>query len=179
MDKTFFSPCYLLVRDSHNSNYANSEKVSNDALGPFNGPVSVSVTPDGTTAFVVNSGNNTISIVDVATQTVTGLISDPLATLNQPFWLAIISSTSADFSVSGKTGKDNFLTESNVFVKLSWNAPSGGTFQIYRDSKLVGTVQGQGALEFTDNNLKSKKTYTYRVVGLSGGLGETLVIKAR
>ena len=28
MDKTFFSPCYLLVRDSHNSNYANSEKVS-------------------------------------------------------------------------------------------------------------------------------------------------------
>jgi len=28
LDKTFFSPCYLLVRDSHNSNYANSEKVS-------------------------------------------------------------------------------------------------------------------------------------------------------
>jgi hypothetical protein len=34
-------------------------------------------------------------------------------------------------------------------------------------------------MEFTDTNLKSKKTYTYRVVGLNGGLEKTLVIKAR
>ena len=85
--------------------------------------------------------------------------------------------------MSGKTGKDNFLTESNVFVKLSWNAPSAGTFQVYRDSTLVGTTQGQGNLEFTDNNLKSKKTYTYRVIALSSGgspISEgVLVIKSR
>jgi hypothetical protein len=30
LDKTFFSPCYLLVRDRHNSNYSSSEKVSYD-----------------------------------------------------------------------------------------------------------------------------------------------------
>lgn len=107
------------------------------------------ISPDGTKAYIENSGNNSVSIIDMATLTVTGVVDDTVA----------------------------------VFGSPSWTSSSEGTFQIYRDSKLVGTVHGQGSLTFTDNNLKSKKTYNYRVVVLSSvgsALAEgTLSIKTK
>jgi YVTN family beta-propeller protein len=44
--------------------------------GSFYNPYAVAVSPDGLEAWVVNSGTNTVSIIDTRTNTVTGTISD-------------------------------------------------------------------------------------------------------
>jgi uncharacterized delta-60 repeat protein len=44
---------------------------------PLNDPFSIAITPNGTTGYIVNQGNNTISIIDIATNTFTGNVADP------------------------------------------------------------------------------------------------------
>lgn len=46
-----------------------------DPMSTFNGTLGVAITVDGTKAYVANSGANTLSIIDVATDTVTGTIT--------------------------------------------------------------------------------------------------------
>ena len=43
----------------------------------LNDPFSIAITPNGTTGYIVNQGNNTISIIDIATNTFTGNVADP------------------------------------------------------------------------------------------------------
>jgi len=38
-------------------------------------PAGVAVTPDGTRVYIANSGNNTVSIIDTATNQVTGTMN--------------------------------------------------------------------------------------------------------
>ena len=148
----------------------------------------ISITPDKTKGLVSNQGNNSVSVIDIATLSVIktvnnggipfdeptqilinpdGTIDDTISPFGPPGWVTFFEAPMDDFAVTGKTGRDCFFTETNNFVKLSWTSSVQETFNIYRDSKLVGAVSGQCPLKFTDNNLKSKKTYTYRVVALS------------
>ncbi|MFI1479566.1 YncE family protein, partial [Streptomyces griseofuscus] len=52
-------------------------------VGDF--PIDVVISPDGTTAYVTNEGDDTVSVIDTATQTVTATI--PVGTV--PFWATI------------------------------------------------------------------------------------------
>ena len=62
------------------SSYVHAINLGNDAItnisGSFSGPQGVAISPDGTTAYVANMLGNTISIINTATNTVTGTISD-------------------------------------------------------------------------------------------------------
>jgi len=75
----------------------------NDALGPIDTPFTVTVTPDGTTAFAANHGNNTVSVIDIATQTVTGIADDTLG----PFALPNIVIYTPDGSTALITNESN------------------------------------------------------------------------
>ena len=48
----------------------------------FSQPSNLAISPNGQTMYVSNFSSNTISIVDVATNTVTGIVSDPESTLH-------------------------------------------------------------------------------------------------
>jgi len=60
-----------------------------DSNSTFNHPINISITSNGKTAYVLNSGNDTISIVDIATNKVTGIVTDSGTTLNHPVAIAI------------------------------------------------------------------------------------------
>ncbi|HRN30242.1 MAG TPA: hypothetical protein PK890_11160, partial [Terrimesophilobacter sp.] len=47
-------------------------------------PTMVAVSPDGTTAYVPNEGDNTVSVINVATRSVV----DTIAVGTQPEWVA-------------------------------------------------------------------------------------------
>lgn len=77
----------LITRPSVNTVIA----IENDTNGPFAGPVSTAITPDGLKAYTVNEANNTISIIDTTENYVTGLVQDSESTLNYPQRIVIDS----------------------------------------------------------------------------------------
>ncbi len=56
---------------------------------PFNNPYGIAITPDGTTGYVTNFNDNSVSIIDIATNTVTGFVTDTDSTFNHPQAIAI------------------------------------------------------------------------------------------
>lgn len=60
----------------------------NDENGPFNAPNSFKMVPNGTKAYVVNEGNNTVSVVDLSLNSVSGYVTD-ISTFNLPISIAI------------------------------------------------------------------------------------------
>ena len=55
----------------------------------FNLSWAIAITPDGSTAYVTNSGGNTVSIIDTSTNQVTGTINDTLSPFNGPVGIVI------------------------------------------------------------------------------------------
>jgi YVTN family beta-propeller protein len=136
--------------------------------GTTGSPTSITFSDDGTTAYLVNAGTNSISIVDVATDTVTGSILDPLNTLNQPTALAIASNRFKGFitnagatapgsvsvvgafspppasSVKGSKTQNRLFLQTDFINVISWAAPTSGTapatYNIYRDPSLTQLV---------------------------------------
>ena len=49
----------------------------NDSACAFNDPVAIVITSDGTTAYVCNSNSSSVSIIDIATDTVLGCVGNP------------------------------------------------------------------------------------------------------
>lgn len=56
--------------------------VTDENPATFNTPYNLAISPNGQTIYVSNFGNNTVSIIDVATNTVTGIVSDPDSTFH-------------------------------------------------------------------------------------------------
>jgi YVTN family beta-propeller protein len=61
-----------------------------DSLGTFVGdsPIGISITPDGTTAYVTNGGSDSISVINTATSMV--LFTIPLASGSMPWVSALL-----------------------------------------------------------------------------------------
>jgi YVTN family beta-propeller protein len=56
---------------------------------PFVQPYGIAITPDGLTAYVTNFDGNSVSIIDIATNIVTGFVTDTDATFSNPQAIAI------------------------------------------------------------------------------------------
>jgi YVTN family beta-propeller protein len=58
---------------------------------PFNQPLGIAITPDGTKAYVSNTGGKSVSVIDVATDTVIACVDNDYAycPFNVPFGIAI------------------------------------------------------------------------------------------
>lgn len=155
-------------------------------IGVGNGPTGVAVTPDGTTLYVVNKPDNTISIIDVATNTVTSTLPtgvlDPVSIVITP--LSITSQGS--LSVTAKSKSDSFMTESDIYIQLSWSTPLEGIiplhYKIYRDGILIATIAAGDTRTYKDHNRKKNKTYTYEIIAedeLGPLASTTTTIKAK
>jgi YVTN family beta-propeller protein len=69
--------------------------VTDENPATFYEPYNLAISPNGQTIYVSNFGNNTVSIVDVATNTVTGIVSDPSSTFHGVYGIS--------FSPNGQT----------------------------------------------------------------------------
>ncbi len=73
----FKSPLYvLLLLVTLCAAEAPNTLIGNVGNGNFSDPFTSAITPDGSKMYVINSSNNTVSIVDIATNQVTGIVSN-------------------------------------------------------------------------------------------------------
>lgn len=136
-----------------------------------NGAAGIDISPNGEIAYVPNTADGTVSIVDLRSETILSTITVGAS----PIQVAVIPET---FSVTGAAKKDSFMTETNIFNKLTWAAPDNITtnrYLIYRDSTLIATLPANQQ-SYIDNNLKRKRTYSYTIIaegpGGSGAVGK-------
>ena len=142
-----------------------------------NDPFGVALSASGDFAYVANNTSGDVSVVNLITNTVIATIGVGAG----PWDIAVVPET---FTVNGSAKKDSFLTETNIFNKLTWTAPDNITalrYRIFRNGELIATVPA-GQLSFEDNNLKRKHTYTYFIAaegpGGSGAVG-TVTVKTK
>jgi len=164
----------------------------NDPQATFSAPSSVAITPDGKTAYIVNNTGNSISIVEVATDTVTGTVTDTTPpTITRPRYIAItpngelgyimngtnvisilfIAMSPAPINAQGVAAKNVFLTQTERFNRITWEAPptSGTTqYKIYRNAQLtqLAATVSANRLQYIDHNRQPKTTYNYYIVAV-------------
>jgi YVTN family beta-propeller protein len=159
-------------------------------------PTAIAVTPDGTLAYVVNINNNTVSVIDVASDTVIACVEVPYVynacTFAVPQSIVIIpDGTKAYVSNEGNnsvtvigikaptiplapTNLTGCILQQGYMItnSLSWDAPASGfiptTYNIYRDGSLIATVPGggYGPFVYEDVGLDPSMTYTYNITSV-------------
>ncbi|MCB1115951.1 MAG: YncE family protein [Chlamydiia bacterium] len=123
----------------------------------------------GTLAYVSDILGDSINILDLSTNT--QINSIPVG--NSPREMAIsplpqTESVIGDIDITGKCDKDSFLTETEIFAKISWSTPKDGAiasrYFIYRNAQLIKTIAENDSRVFVDHNLKRKEHYTYVII---------------
>lgn len=82
--------------------------------------------------------------------------------------------------VSGRSGKNIFLTQTDIFNIISWTAPdfTPQSYEIYRNAALTdlaGCVPASAPLTFEDHNREENTTYTYFIAATRASTGLTLI----
>ena len=166
----------------------------------FNGPYALAITPDGKTAYVVNSGGP-VSIVDIASNAIIGCVTNPdgypcgfnfARTIaitpdgtkayvgnersNTMSVIALFVAPHAPTNLSGC-----ILQEGTTITNtISWDAPASGvaptSYNIYRDSYMIAPIatvpaHGYGPFVYEDVGLDPNQTYTYYIESIYDPLG--------
>ena len=125
-------------------------------------------------AYVTNSGDDDVSVIDVATDTV---MPTTITVEDKPRGIAI--TPLGNLEVSGDCCKSNFLTQTELFVAITWSSFINGDvvilqYSIFRDGELIATIPATDPRQFTDHNRKRNSAYTYTVVAedLDGAIAE-------
>jgi len=155
--------------------------------GTFKSPVYIVFTPDSRYAYAGNSTNGTVSVVEVASNT----IVDTITGLSNPQVMAITPDGQylyvpnannntvsvifigvlppANFMGCKKT--NNFFTQRDYYNYLTWSAPSGNipaSYALYRDAaltQLVATIPASSPnLCYCDHNRNPNIDYTYYII---------------
>lgn len=126
-----YSSLFLLILMQMHGAYA-SRTVATIAIPSGNSPAAIAITPDGKYAYVANnnndgvSGGSTVSVIDLATNTISATISD--AGFNEPYTVSINSDgTKVYISNSGGTTVSIIDTATNTVsgTITGFDGPSG------------------------------------------------------
>ena len=168
--------------------------------GVFASPVSIAFSPDSSYGYVSNSGGNTVSVIDTASNTVINTITgfdspQTIAITPNGQYAYVANAGSKTVSVvfigvhtptlfTGCKGKNIFLTQTEHYNNLTWSAPAGGStpvsYAIYSDAaltQLVAIVPASGPLQYVVNNTNQNLDYTYYLVAVdaSGNISSPAV----
>jgi YVTN family beta-propeller protein len=174
----------IYITDNLNNNIYEvnhlTDKVIHVFTGTFSAPLGIVVTLDNTTAYVANSGNNTVSIVDVATRMQTGVINVSGFPFFVPYQLALASTTTPPppFStplrpicINGKQKINRFATQSELYNTISWcSSPSLGAvkYHLYRNGVLIKTINANDELTFVEHDVTEDIVYSVTAVSALG-----------
>jgi YVTN family beta-propeller protein len=78
-----------------------------------NVPQGVAITPDGTKVYVANASDNTVSVINTATNTVAGL---PIPVGSYPNWVAITPDGTQAYVVNGNSNTVSVINTANRAV---------------------------------------------------------------
>ena len=128
-------------------------------------PQDVAITPDGTKAYVANSNDSDVNVIDVSTDSITGT---PISVGTIPWAIAITPLPLPRIpEISGVYCKNTFLSQKELFVVITWCPISDNDvtqYSIFRDDELVAIIPVNDPREFVDHNREKNRTYEYRVV---------------
>jgi len=134
----------------------------------------ITMNPEGTKLYIPTAFNNRVNIVTVASDTLTGMVTDPNTNFVGPSFVSFVPLSQQPISslnvVTGCKKSNVFLTQTEYFNVITWQAQltTPVRYDIFRDAALTdlaGSV-GPNSLQFTDHNRKSYVTYTYYVVAV-------------
>jgi len=160
-----------------------TDAVIHTLTGTFSFPIGVAITTDNQTAYVANNTNNTVSIVDVATHTQTGVVDATGFPFFGPFQMQILSTPIPPIPpillsvplrpicIQGKQKTDRFLDQSDLYNTISWCAsPSLETtkYHLYRNGVLIQTIAAGDSLTFEEHNVSGTIVYSVTAVNASG-----------
>lgn len=160
-------------------------------------PAGAALTPDGKLIYATNyndqsgvpTGQGTVNVVDVATNTVTPVLiavgqgpgSIAITPNGQYAYVAnyitnnvsVIALQSFQIAAQGCKLENIFLMEKDLIDKLTWTASGASlpvSYTIYRDAQLtqvVATIPATQPLQFLDHNRMPDVVYTYYMVGVN------------
>ena len=113
-------------------------------LSGFNLIEGIAITPDGKTAYVSNNAGNSVSIIDIATNTVSE-VTDPKATFNGPIGIAITPDGGTAY-VCNQNG--NSVSIINVATNTVTGSITSGTFNI----PIGIAITPNGSTAYVSNN---------------------------
>ncbi len=93
------------------------------ALGAGRSPVAVAVTPDGRSAYIANSGNHTISVMDTATNTITATITLPTGAV--PYSIAITPDGTRAYVANSGNHTISVITTATNTITATITLPTG------------------------------------------------------
>lgn len=160
-----------------------SDAVIGNIAGVFDDPIGFAITDDGKTAYVANAGNNTVGIIDLTTNTQTGLVNPSIFPFSTPYAIALVPSpipppppflgALPPIFLQGIKSSNEFLTQKDLINIIKWEAPINTIFpayyQIFRNASLTdlaGTVLNTQPLEFLDHNRKKNSVTHYYVIAI-------------
>ena len=192
-------PPILLPRDREPTFLIFSATLPIDAFIVYNGADNVSVNAPGSTvvfpiiivernptmiarkptsnfAYVPNSGDDSVTVIDMEAKSVISRIEVG----SSPYYVAFASMAGFHntISVSAKgTTSNKFLTQTEFTNKIAWNAADDETeitkYSVYRDSVFIGSILKGSPYVMDSHNSKEGKTYSYSVIG-QNTTGDTL-----
>jgi YVTN family beta-propeller protein len=135
-----------------------------DSLMTLNSARSLALTSDGSTGYIANFANNSVSVMTYVPPTP----PPPYVTVLPPA------------SVSGCKTRNRFLLQTDFINNIIWTAPTDGTapvsYKIYRDAyltELVETVSANNALQYADHNRNPSIIYSYYITSVDGDGNES------
>lgn len=148
------------------------------------GPIAIAFTPDGKTAYIANFDVDSITAIDTAANTATATI--PIGPAGDGPRAIAIAPLPSNASITGKQKKDKFLTQTERFNVIRWNASETALivfYNIYRDqahTDRIASVLASEELKFVDHNRKKGVTYTYfitqvNIFGIETSFGSVTV----
>lgn len=178
----------MYIADTVNNNIYEVNPTTNAVThiftGVFSFPLGIAITADNATAYVANSGNNTVSIVDLATRTQTGVVNDVAFPFHTPYQMQATNIVPTPFvplpmrptCIHGKQKRNRFSTQSERHNTITWCAsPTQAVTQynIFRDGALIATVNAGSTLTYSDTNIQENTAYTYSVVAVDSSGAES------
>lgn len=132
---------------------------------PISRPTSVALTPDGKFGYVASKER---SIAKFSTSDLSIFLLDQNFAV--PSNISIGSTNPITRTLSGFSGRDHFLTQTEYYHHIQWSPPSQNpiAYLIFRDGALTdfaGRVDGD-ILEFKVHNLQKHQGATYHIVAL-------------
>lgn len=142
---------------------------------------------DNTTAYAISGSTVSIPIIDVATNTVSQLVADPMGLVSFANGLAITPNHSKGlvatinnvaimtYVVPPPSSPSGCTTQqgNTIINTITWEPPIYGTppsaYEIYRDAnlyELIATIPSSAPLTYQDTEMPPYSNYTYYIVSL-------------
>lgn len=147
-------------------------------IGVGSMPIYIAVDPTGVVAYTANFGDNTASVIDVATDTLNA-ITPSIPVGGAPPWVAFSPLPLPAMDFGATSIKDIYLDHTNRINRISWipsTDPLISGYRLFRNGQLIATIPISGPFVYDDGRRNRHEVDTYTIYTFNY-LGTTSLIE--